>query len=88
MSVSCCGVVYLCLLLARRVQASEEGLPPVIMFAFDDYFPAVAATDLLVRGAPINNCLLWFLLGVWISRLLLNSPLLVNRSLSYTAGTL
>lgn len=29
--------------------AAEEGLPPVIMFAFDDYFPAVAATDLLVR---------------------------------------
>lgn len=28
--------------------AAEKGLPPVIMFAFDDYFPAVAATDLLV----------------------------------------
>lgn len=54
-----------------RVLAAEEGLPPVIMFAFDDYFPAVAATDLLVRtalrngldvspasvvGAPQNRC--------------------------------
>lgn len=33
----------------NAVVASEEGLPPVIMFAFDDYFPAVAATDMLVR---------------------------------------
>lgn len=36
------------LLFRDRVAAAEEGLPPVIMFAFDDYFPAVAATDLLV----------------------------------------
>lgn len=32
----------------NNVAASEEGLPPVVMFAFDDYFPAVAATDMLV----------------------------------------
>ena len=32
----------------NRVAAAEKGLPPVIMFAFDSYFPAVAATDLLV----------------------------------------
>ncbi|CAN0567509.1 unnamed protein product [Ectocarpus sp. 12 AP-2014] len=39
-----------------RVLAAEEGLPPVIMFAFDDYFPAVAATDLLVPVADILCC--------------------------------
>lgn len=33
---------------AANVAASEKGLPSVIMFAFDDYFPAVAATDMLV----------------------------------------
>ncbi|CAN0031054.1 unnamed protein product [Pylaiella littoralis] len=40
----------------ERVRASEEGLPPVIMFAFDGYFPAVAATDLLVPVADILCC--------------------------------
>eukprot|EP00903_Cladosiphon_okamuranus_P016685 g15383.t1 len=40
----------------ERVAAAEEGLPPVIMFAFDDYFPAVAATDLLVPVADILCC--------------------------------
>ncbi|CAM9299714.1 unnamed protein product [Ectocarpus fasciculatus] len=40
----------------KRVLAAEEGLPPVIMFAFDDYFPAVAATDLLVPVADILCC--------------------------------
>lgn len=39
----------------HRVLAAEEGLPPVIMFAFDDYFPAVAATDLLVRTVLRNG---------------------------------
>lgn len=34
----------------NRVLAAEQGLPPVILFAFDDYFPAVSATDLLVRS--------------------------------------
>ena len=32
-----------------RVLKAEDGLPPVIMFAFDDYFPAVAVTDMMVR---------------------------------------
>ncbi|CAM9531237.1 unnamed protein product [Laminaria digitata] len=40
----------------ERVLAAEEGLPPVILFAFDDYFPAVSATDLLVPVADILCC--------------------------------
>lgn len=40
---------YTLILRPDRVLASEQGLPPVILFAFDDYFPAVSATDLLVR---------------------------------------
>ncbi|CAM9676648.1 unnamed protein product, partial [Hapterophycus canaliculatus] len=40
----------------ERVLAAEKGLPPVIMFAFDDYFPAVAATDMLVPVADILCC--------------------------------
>lgn len=39
----------------HRVAAAEEGLPPVIMFAFDSYFPAVAATDLLVSRSNSNS---------------------------------
>ncbi len=55
--MDCCYYFMLCyvryalvLLCYARVAAAEKGLPPVIMFAFNDYFPAVAATDLLVSG--------------------------------------
>eukprot|EP00904_Undaria_pinnatifida_P009000 jgi/Undpi1/522/HiC_scaffold_10.g03986.m1 len=40
----------------ERVLAAEQGLPPVILFAFDDYFPAVSATDLLVPVSDILCC--------------------------------
>lgn len=43
-----------------NVAHSEEGLPPVIMFAFDDYFPAVAATDLLVCVVSFRFAHLFF----------------------------
>lgn len=42
----------------KAVVAAEQELPPVVMFAFDDYFPAVAATDMLVKHLPLMTVFL------------------------------
>ncbi|CAN0069830.1 unnamed protein product, partial [Discosporangium mesarthrocarpum] len=40
----------------EEVLSSEEGVPPVTLLAFDNYFAAVAATDIMLRASDILCC--------------------------------